>query len=53
MRLEVRPDNRAAVDLYRSAGYEPFGRYAAYYEDDSDALRMEKALAPAAGRRPR
>jgi len=46
MRLEVRPDNAAAIDLYRSAGYRPFGRYAAYYEDEADALRMEKALRP-------
>ena len=44
MRLEVRPDNQAALDLYRSAGYATFGRYDRYYEDDSDALRMEKPL---------
>lgn len=44
MRLEVRPDNAAALDLYRSAGYRPFGRYVAYYEDEADALRMEKPL---------
>ena len=53
MRLEVRPDNRAAIDLYRSAGYAAFGRYPGYYEDESDALRMEKALAPARKGRPR
>jgi len=44
MRLEVREDNAAAIALYRSAGYEPFGRYPDYYEDHADALRMEKAL---------
>ncbi len=46
MRLEVSPDNAAAVALYRSAGYVDFGIYHAYYEDDSDALRMEHALVP-------
>lgn len=53
MRLEVRPDNARAIDLYRSAGYRAFGRYVAYYEDEADALRMEKPLRPAlaAGRR--
>jgi ribosomal protein S18 acetylase RimI-like enzyme len=46
MRLEVSPDNAAAVALYRSVGYVDFGVYHAYYEDDSDALRMEHALVP-------
>jgi ribosomal protein S18 acetylase RimI-like enzyme len=46
MRLEVNPDNAPAVGLYRSAGYVDFGVYHAYYEDDSDALRMEHALVP-------
>jgi ribosomal protein S18 acetylase RimI-like enzyme len=46
MRLEVSPDNAAAVALYRSVGYVDFGIYYAYYEDDSDALRMEHALVP-------
>jgi ribosomal protein S18 acetylase RimI-like enzyme len=46
MRLEVNPGNTAAVALYRSAGYGEIGIYHAYYEDDSDALRMEHALVP-------
>ena len=46
MRLEVNPSNAAAVALYRSAGYVDFGIYRAYYEDDSDALRMAHALVP-------
>ena len=46
MRLEVNPSNEAAVALYRSAGYVDFGVYRAYYEDDSDALRMAHALVP-------
>ena len=44
--LEVNPDNAPAVALYRSAGYVDFGIYHGYYEDDSDALRMEHALVP-------
>ncbi|HEX3208367.1 MAG TPA: peptidase C39 family protein [Geminicoccaceae bacterium] len=46
MRLEVNPNNEPAVALYRSAGYVDFGVYRAYYEDDSDALRMAHALVP-------
>ncbi|HSR72008.1 MAG TPA: peptidase C39 family protein [Kiloniellales bacterium] len=45
MRLEVRQDNAVAVKRYRDAGYREFGHYPDYYEDHSDALRMEKALA--------
>lgn len=44
MRLEVRPDNTAAIALYQAAGYRSIGRYPAFYEDGSDALRLEKAL---------
>jgi ribosomal protein S18 acetylase RimI-like enzyme len=46
MRLEVHPQNTAAIALYRSAGYVEFGIYPAFYEDDSDALRMQHALVP-------
>jgi ribosomal protein S18 acetylase RimI-like enzyme len=46
MRLEVHPKNAAAIALYRSAGYDEFGIYRAFYEDDSDALRMQHALVP-------
>ena len=44
LRLEVRHDNAAAIRLYESFGYKPFGRYLQYYEDDADALRFEKSL---------
>ena len=46
MRLEVNPGNAPAVSLYRSVGYADIGIYHAYYEDASDALRMEHALVP-------
>jgi ribosomal protein S18 acetylase RimI-like enzyme len=44
LRLEVRHDNTAAIRLYESFGYKPFGRYLGYYEDKADALRFEKSL---------
>jgi ribosomal protein S18 acetylase RimI-like enzyme len=44
MRLEVHPNNAAAIALYRAAGYVEFGVYRGFYEDDSDALRMQHAL---------
>lgn len=47
MRLEVRPDNRAA-DWYRDRGYRAFEHLYGYYEDGTDALRMEKQLGAAA-----
>lgn len=45
MRLEVRPDNAVAIARYRAAGYKEFGSFQDFYEDHSDALRMEKVLA--------
>jgi ribosomal protein S18 acetylase RimI-like enzyme len=45
VRLEVRPRNAAAIRLYRERGYEITGRIAGFYEDGTDALRMEKRLA--------
>ena len=42
IRLEVRSDNRAAIALYKGAGYESSGTTADYYEDSSSALRMRK-----------
>ena len=45
LRLEVRPDNASAIRRYRAGGYKEIGTYADYYEDHSDALRMEKQLA--------
>jgi ribosomal protein S18 acetylase RimI-like enzyme len=44
LRLEVRPDNAAAIALYRARGYRAFDRIPDYYEDHSEALRMQKAL---------
>jgi len=46
MRLEVRPDNPAAAQLYLANGYKQFDVAPDYYEDHMEALRMEKALAP-------
>ena len=42
VQLEVRPDNTAAITLYQSLGYQPFGSYPAFYEDGQDALRFRK-----------
>lgn len=44
MRLEARAGNTAAIALYRKKGYREFGRYLDYYEDHSDAVRLEKSL---------
>jgi ribosomal protein S18 acetylase RimI-like enzyme/predicted double-glycine peptidase len=44
MRLEVAQDNAAAIALYESLGYVAFGTYSAYYEDQRDALRMQKRI---------
>lgn len=46
MRLEVRKDNEASIQLYRKLGYRQFGSYTDYYEDHMDALRFEKLLVP-------
>lgn len=44
MRLEVAQDNSSAISLYESLGYLAFGTYHAYYEDQRDALRMQKRI---------
>lgn len=44
MRLEVRADNASAVALYRRLGYREFGRYFDYYQDHTDAIRLEKRI---------
>lgn len=46
MRLEVRPDNIGAIELYRAMRYRQFGTFDDYYEDHADALRFEKLLVP-------
>jgi ribosomal protein S18 acetylase RimI-like enzyme len=46
MRLEVRRDNSASLGLFGRHGYKPFKEVLGYYEDQMDALRFEKNLAP-------
>ena len=46
MRLEVNQNNKPAQKLYRKLGYDEFAVYLDYYEDHTNALRMEKDLAP-------
>lgn len=50
LRLEVRPDNQAAITLYESLGYHRFAVVHDYYEDHADAHRYEKRIVfPEAG----
>ncbi|TVP79839.1 MAG: N-acetyltransferase [Puniceicoccaceae bacterium] len=44
MRLEVAKQNQAAIQLYERLGYRAFGEFLGYYEDHSDALRMQKRI---------
>ncbi len=44
MRLEVRRDNAAAIQLYQKNGYKQFDVVPDYYEDHTEALRFEKKL---------
>ncbi|ETX11892.1 GNAT family acetyltransferase [Marinomonas ushuaiensis DSM 15871] len=44
LRLEVSDVNKNAITLYRTMGYREFGHYDAYYEDQTDAIRMQKPL---------
>lgn len=44
LRLEVEVDNGAAIALYEAMGYQPFGIYRHYYENEHDALRMQKCI---------
>lgn len=44
MRLEVNISNKKAIHLYRKNGYRSIGKIENYYEDGSDALRMEKRI---------
>ncbi|UZE95345.1 GNAT family N-acetyltransferase/peptidase C39 family protein [Alkalimarinus alittae] len=43
-RLEVNPTNTGAIALYKSLGFIKFGVLHDYYEDHSDALRMQKRI---------
>ncbi|MBI3778538.1 MAG: GNAT family N-acetyltransferase [Gammaproteobacteria bacterium] len=49
LRLEVRPDNLPAIQLYRKAGYVVTDKIGKFYEDGTDALRMSKRLGPVTG----
>lgn len=44
LRLEVSQSNANAISLYRKYGYREFGKIKDYYEDHSDALRMQKVI---------
>jgi ribosomal protein S18 acetylase RimI-like enzyme len=44
MRLEVSKNNSAAIKLYERLDYRIFDEYSDYYEDHSDALRMQKGI---------
>lgn len=44
LRLEVSDVNKSAIALYQTMGYREFGHYDAYYEDQTDAIRMQKTL---------
>jgi ribosomal protein S18 acetylase RimI-like enzyme len=44
MRLEVAKQNITAIQLYQRLGYRVFGEFSDYYQDHSDALRMQKRI---------
>lgn len=44
LRLEVRTDNVAAVNLYVRLGYRRIGLLTAYYQDGADGWRYEKVF---------
>jgi len=44
MRLEVGKENVAAIRLYEKLGYSVFDEWENYYEDHTDALRMQKRI---------
>ncbi|MDH5764768.1 MAG: GNAT family N-acetyltransferase/peptidase C39 family protein [Gammaproteobacteria bacterium] len=44
IRLEVSVNNKLAISLYEKYGYTYFDTIPAYYDDGSDAVRMEKRL---------
>lgn len=45
MRLEVRADNTAAIDLYLAHGYVRFAIRPGFYADGMSALRMRRTFA--------
>ncbi len=46
LRLEVQAENESALRLYRRHDYREFGLHLDYYDDHSNAIRMEKVLTP-------
>ena len=46
IRLCVRPDNSAAIGLYRAFGYEVIDTWRGYYNDGTDGLIMQKTHTP-------
>lgn len=44
LRLEVRPDNTAALQLYLAQGFRPIGVSLAYYQDSGACLHLERLL---------
>ncbi|MCF2949128.1 GNAT family N-acetyltransferase/peptidase C39 family protein [Paraglaciecola aquimarina] len=44
LRLEVEKTNKRAISLYQAMGYKVFGDYKNYYENNNDALRMQKSI---------
>lgn len=51
LRLEVSENNQAAINLYHKLGFREFGHYDAYYEDQTDAIRMQKPIRHVEGMR--
>jgi len=52
MRLEVAVGNAGAINLYKKLGFSQFGMYTDYYDDHTDALRMQKVLVPSKSVKP-
>ncbi len=46
IKLCVRPENEAAIGLYRSFGYQVIDTWRYYYNDGSDGLIMQKSRTP-------
>lgn len=44
--LTVRPNNCAAIGLYRGLGFLPHNTVHKYYEDGADGLRMRLTIGP-------
>jgi len=51
LRLEVRTNNTAAIELYESQGYRKFAHKEHYYEDNQDAECYEKKIRSLKGKK--